>query len=751
MPSAPQGERDYRMMRLLATSVVLGAVVGVVSAQDWKPADNPLFTRWAKQVTPDNVWPEYPRPTMVRPDWTNLNGLWEYAIVPRESGKPEVWEGRILVPFAVESALSGVRKPVSPDQRLWYRRTFSAPALQKGERLLLHFGAVDWQTVVWLNGQRLGQHTGGYDPFTFEATSALKPGENELVVSVWDPTDAGSQPRGKQVLQPKGIWYTAVTGIWQTVWMEKVPAVYIRGLKIVPDVDRRAVHVTAQAEGSHSVRVEVLWEGSTVAQAEGRSNETIAVAVEDPKLWWPDEPNLYDLRVSLLEGDHAADQVRSYFGMRKIEVAKDEQGIPRMMLNGKAVFQYGPLDQGWWPDGLYTAPCDEALKYDVEMTKKYGMNMARKHVKYEPERWYYWCDRLGLLVWQDMPSGDSARDPAAKANFRRELQAMIDARWNHPSIIVWVPFNEGWGQHDTCDVVSWIKEYDPSRLVNEASGWTDNGCGDLSDMHNYPGPGMRPVEERRAGVLGEFGGLGLPLAGHTWQAEKNWGYVAYPDRESLTDAYVALLAKLRPLVGQGLCAAVYTQTSDVEIEVNGLMTYDREVAKVDVDRAAAAARKLYLPPPKVSVLVPTSEHGPQTWRYTLRTPPSDWTAPEFDDSGWEAGPGGFGAEGTPGAVVRTPWKTAEIRLRRSFELPTVPQQGEVQLIIHHDEDAEVFLNGKKICSLSGYTTNYQVVPLDAASAGLLKAGKNVLAVHCRQSTGGQYIDLGLAVVEEAAP
>lgn len=736
---------------LVLGGLVLGGAVGSVLAQDWKPADNPLFTRWAKGVSPDNVWPEYPRPTMVRSDWTNLNGLWDYAIVPRESGKPEAWDGKILVPFAVESALSGVRKPVSPEQRLWYRRTFASPGLQEGERLLLHFGAVDWQATVWLNGRRLGQHTGGYDPFTLDATSALKPGENELVVAVWDPTDAGSQPRGKQVLEPRGIWYTAVTGIWQTVWMEKVPAVYIQGLKIVPNVDQNSVLVTVQAEGAHPLRVEVVWEGEVVSEGRGQTNEAIAVAVNNPKLWWPDEPNLYDLKVTLLDGDRAVDEVRGYFGMRKIEVAKDEQGIPRLMLNGKSVFQFGPLDQGWWPDGLYTAPCDEALKYDIEMTKRYGMNMARKHVKYEPERWYYWCDRLGLLVWQDMPSGDSGRDPAAKANFRRELQAMIDARWNHPSIIVWVPFNEGWGQHDTCDVVAWIKEYDPSRLVNEASGWTDNGCGDLSDMHKYPGPGMRPVEERRAGVLGEFGGLGLPLAGHTWQSEKNWGYVAFPDRESLTDAYGNLLAKLRPLVGQGLCAAVYTQTSDLEIEVNGLMTYDREVAKVDVERAAAAARILYLPPPKVSVLVPTSEREPQTWRYTLEPPSANWTASEFDDSGWKSSPGGFGAEGTPGAVVRTPWKTADIWMRRSFDLPSLPERGEVQLLIHHDEDADVFLNGERVASLTGYTTGYQVVPLDASAARFLKPGKNVLAVHCRQSSGGQYIDLGLAVVEEAAP
>lgn len=739
-------------MKRLAMTLVTGILSwGAVSAQDWKPADSPLFTRWAKDLAPDRVWPEYPRPTMVRPDWTNLNGLWEYAIVHRDAGRPESWDGKILVPFAVESALSGVRKPVSPDQRLWYRRTFPAPKLSDGQRLLLHFGAVDWQAVVWLNGTRLGEHSGGYDPFTFDATSALKPGENELIVAVWDPTDSGAQPRGKQVLQPNGIWYTAVTGIWQTVWLETVPAVYIQGMKIVPDLDRRAVLVTVQASEVRPVRVEALWEGRAVSQAEGHSGEVVTITMDNPKLWWPDEPNLYDLRVTLLEGERTLDEVRGYFGMRKIEVAKDEHGIPRLMLNGKAVFQFGPLDQGWWPDGLYTAPCDEALRYDIEMTKKYGMNMARKHVKCEPERWYYWCDRLGLLVWQDMPSGDSGRNAASKANFRRELQAMIDARRNHPSIVVWVPFNEGWGQHDTCDTVAWIKEYDPSRLVNEASGWTDNGCGDLSDMHNYPGPGMRPVEERRASVLGEFGGLGLPLSGHTWQDEKNWGYVAFPDPKSLTDAYVNLLGRLRPLIGQGLCAAVYTQTSDVEIEVNGLMTYDREIAKVDVERAAAAASKLFLPPPKVSLIVPTSEREPQSWRYALEAPSGEWMRADFDDSAWKDGPGGFGAEGTPGAVVRTPWNTSDIWIRRTFDLPTIPQQAEIELLIHHDEDAEVYLNGQKVAALKGYTTNYQIVPLDPAVAGVLKVGKNVLAVHCRQTGGGQYIDVGLVVVEEATP
>ncbi|MBC7351776.1 MAG: beta-galactosidase [Thermogutta sp.] len=736
---------------LLWTGVVIGLSFSVLPGrgESWKPAPSPLMTRWAKDVSPDRVWPEYPRPQMVREKWVNLNGLWDYAVTPKDASQPEKWDGQILVPFCIESALSGVGRKVQPPERLWYRRKFTAPELPDGGRLLLHFGAVDWQTTVWVNGRQVGEHTGGYDPFTFDITECLKPGENELVVAVWDPTDTGWQPRGKQVLNPKGIWYTAVTGIWQTVWLEPVPAQSIQKLKLVPDVDRERLVVTVVAPKGLTVHLKARFAGQDVAETSGPAGEAVELRIPQAKLWWPEEPNLYDLEVSLLSDGRVVDRVESYFGMRKVSVEKDENGINRLMLNGKFVFQYGPLDQGWWPDGLYTPASDEAMKFDIEMTKKFGMNMARKHVKYEPERWYYWCDKLGLLVWQDMPSGNADRNEESRANFRKELKAMIDARFNHPCIIMWIPFNEGWGQHDTCDIVKWIKEYDPSRVVNEASGWHDNGCGDISDMHRYPGPGVRPIEEKRACVLGEFGGLGMPIPGHLWKEQGAWGYVAYADQEALTDAYCELLAQVRFLIPQGLCAAVYTQTSDVEIEVNGLMTYDREVIKIQVDRAAEAARRLHLPPPTVQVLVATSEHQGQVWRYTTETPSENWMTPEFDDSAWKEGPGGFGTEGTPGAVVRTVWNTSDIWLRRSFNLEKLPEHGELALAIHHDEDAEVYLNGQLIKRTKGFLTGYTIVPLTGEAARkALKPGRNVLAVHCHQTRGGQYIDVGLSLIVE---
>ncbi len=727
--------------------VMVGFYV-IHTAFAWDIADGPLKTRWAKDVTPENAWREYPRPQMTREAWVNLNGLWDYSICPKEEEQPPQWDGKILVPFAVESALSGVMKAVRPDQRLWYRRAFPSPAMTESDRLLLHFGAVDWQCVVWLNGQRVGEHSGGYDPFTFDITDALQSGENELLVAVWDPTDAGFQPRGKQVREPKGIWYTAVTGIWQTVWLETVPANYIKSLKIVPDVDHSAVKITVNTPEQTSVDVSVLDGNEIVAQSKGRTAQSIEIKINSAKLWSPDSPYLYDLKISLIHDGQRVDTVHSYFGMRKIEVRKDEKGINRLFLNNQVLFQYGPLDQGWWPDGLYTAASDEALQYDIAMTKQFGMNMARKHVKYESARWYYWCDKLGLMIWQDMPSGDAGRNDESKANYRRELKAMIDALHPFPSIVMWVPFNEGWGQHDTGDVVAWIQEYDPTRPVNEASGWHDRKTSDVSDMHSYPGPGMRPVEEKRVSVLGEFGGLGMPVAGHTWQAEKNWGYVSYKTAAELTHAYVELLTQMRPLIGMGLSAAVYTQTSDVEIEVNGLMTYDREIVKMNLETIAAAAKKLYLPPPIVKALVPTSQSAAQTWRYTTNRPADDWFQSEFNDQSWQTGPGGFGTEGTPGAVVKTKWDTSDIWLRRTFDLVSIPSDGILSVSIHHDEDAKVYINGRPVKTFKGYVSSYRAIPLNKEALSALKVGQNTFAVHCRQTTGGQYIDVGLVMMVE---
>ena len=720
------------------------------AAAAWEPAKGPLMTRWARDVTPERVWPEYPRPQMVRDEWLNLNGLWNYAIRPQADAEPAEWDGEILVPFAVESALSGVMKSVQPNERLWYRRSFTPPALGDGQRLLLHFGAVDWKCRVFVNGKEVGQHTGGYDPFTFDITSALQPGENELVVAVSDPTDTGNQPRGKQVLQPQGIMYTAVTGIWQTVWLETVPAYRIESLKIVPDIDAGLVSINARATGGNgeTVRVKAMSDGKQVAEAEGSVGEAVELKLPNAVLWSPDRPHLYDLTVELLADGKTVDSVGSYFGMRKIEVKKDTDGINRLWLNNKVLFQYGPLDQGWWPDGLYTPASDAALKYDVEMTKKLGMNMARKHVKYECSRWYMWCDRLGLLVWQDMPSGSTGRTAESRSNFRRELKAMIDTLANHPSIVMWVPFNEGWGQHATREIVAWIQQYDPTRPVNEASGWHDRGSGDVSDMHSYPGPGVRQPEAERVSVLGEFGGLGMPVRGHTWQDERNWGYVSYDDKDELTGAYVNLLTEMRPLIGRGLAAAVYTQTTDVEIEVNGLMTYDRELVKMDEERIVEAARKLYMPLPRLHTLVESSERAPQEWRYTTTEPAQEWSQPGFDDSGWKSGPGGFGTEGTPGAVARTEWDSSDIWLRRTFELDSVPEVGELLLNIYHDEDAEVYINGNLVRAVKGFTQSYRPLALVEDARPSLRVGKNTIAVHCRQTTGGQYIDVGLLEIIE---
>ncbi|UCG48789.1 MAG: hypothetical protein JSU94_03225 [Phycisphaerales bacterium] len=716
----------------------------------YKPADGPLMTRWAKNVSPTNAHPEYPRPQMVRGNWLNLNGLWEYAIRPKDQPDPMKADGQILVPFCAESALSGVMKPVGEDNRLWYRRTFEIPEKWSDKRILLHFEGVDWDATVWVNDKKVGSHRGGYDPFTFDITDVVGRGEQEIVVSVWDPTNTGSQPRGKQVKRPGGIMYTAVTGIWATVWLEAVDAAHIRALNIVPDIDAGLVRVTAEcSDAAEGCIVEAEVKDGWWTKAKGRAGpgRKIDLPVENARLWSPDKPFLYDLNVTLRDKDGGkVDAVKSYFGMRKSSLGRDASGITRLFLNNEPLFQYGPLDQGWWPDGLYTAPTDEALKYDIEILKRLGCNMMRKHVKVEPRRFYYWCDKLGILVWQDMASGNN-RGREAREQFELELTRVIESRRNSPAIIMWVPFNEGWGQYDTERIVDLVRKTDPTRLVNNASGWTDRGVGDVHDIHRYPGPGAPPNERNRAAVLGEFGGLGLPIKGHTWQAEKNWGYRSYKSREELTDAYVTLIENLRSLIGGGLCAAVYTQTTDVEVEVNGMLPYDRSMVKMDIARMTAANKSLYLPPPIVKTIVPTSQEAGRRWRYTSENPGAGWEKPGFDDSGWKEGAGGFGTEGTPGTVVRTQWRTGDIWIRRTFELGE-GQSENAYLLIHHDEDAEVFINGVEAAGFEGYTISYVYRSLDPKGRAALKAGGNCLAVHCRQTSGGQYIDVGLVEVIE---
>lgn len=736
-------------------TVVGTAFVLLLTASSWQPEKSPLMTRWADEVSPDNVHAEYPRPQLVRDDWLNLNGVWGFALRPERAGRPATFDREILVPFPVESALSGVMERVN-GKRIWYRRTFSIPSAWKGKRTLLHFGAVDWDATVWVNGVRVGRHKGGYDPFSFDITDTLTGGaEQELVVSAWDPSDAGTQPRGKQVRQPGGIWYTPSSGIWQTVWLEPVPRTYLEELKLEPDIDAGTLNVTARVQGAkgdeYTAAVSVYDGTKRVAKLTGAVGDALKLPIPNAKLWSPDDPFLYDLEVRLLENDTVIDRVTSYAGMRKISLGKDPQGVTRLFLNNKPLFQFGLLDQGFWPDGLYTAPTDAALRYDLEMTKKVGFNTVRKHVKVEPARWYYWADKLGLLVWQDMPSGDAyvdngsgeiTRSEASAEQFELELKRMIDTHANSPSIVMWVLFNEGWGQYDTVRLSEWLKTYDPSRLVNSVSGWNDMGVGDVHDVHNYPDPVAPPFDPERAAVLGEFGGLGLPLPGLTWQDEANWGYQEYEDQAALLTAYSDLLAGVRDLsVSQRLAAAIYTQTTDVETEINGLMTYDRALVKIETPRLKYVARDLYKPFPTSRALSPTSEAKGAAWRYTTEKPAEGWYRPGFDDASWSQGPGGFGQADTPGSVVRTPWTAPDLWLRRTFTLRG--PHSDPYLRIHHDEDAEVYLNGQLIADLPYYTTNYVDIPLDEEEQAALKSGRNTLSVHCKKVAFGQFCDVGV--------
>ena len=574
----------------------------------WKPAGDRIMTQWADDVDPSNVLPEYPRPQMMRENWLNLNGMWDYAISAKDASQPGVYDGQILVPFAVESALSGVGRTLTADDALWYSREFTVPKQWKDQRILLNFGAVDWKTEVYVDGKLAGEHVGGYDPFSFDITDLLSKGKkHNLTVKVLDQTDTWYQPHGKQIMNPHGIWYTPVSGIWQTVWMEPVPETYIKSFSAVPDVPGAKLAMDVKVENMQPgdiCRVQ-MYDGEFLA-GEGNGYKD-AVWVTNPKLWTPENPFLYDLKIMIIRKGQIIDEIKGYAAMREISVARDADGHKRMLLNGEPVFQYGPLDQGWWPDGLYTAPTDEALAFDIIKTKEFGYNMIRKHVKVEPARWYYHCDRLGMLVWQDMPSTtygdnewgnheyntgtDSKITQEGKDNYYKEWGEIINDFKIFPSIVVWVPFNEAWGQFDTDEVVKFTREQDPSRLVNYASGGNFEKCsGDILDLHNYPDPEMYLYDPEYVNVLGEYGGIGLPVEGHLWQTDKNWGYVQYKNGDDVLKAYEGYAEELIELVRKGFAAAVYTQTTDVEGEVNGLMTYDRKVVKMDAERLAKINR-----------------------------------------------------------------------------------------------------------------------------------------------------------------
>ena len=598
------------MKKLWMALALWGALAAQLHAQ-WKPVEGRISTQWSEQVNPDNVLPEYPRPIMERTEWKNLNGLWDYAIIEKGKHSPSVFDGKILVPFAVESSLSGVAKTVGAEKELVYRRSFDVPSSWKGKKVLLHFGAVDWKTDVWVNDVKVGSHTGGFTPFSFDITEALQGKNNTLLVKVWDPTDKGYQPRGKQVSRPEGIWYTPVTGIWQTVWLEPVSESYIQDLRITPDIDNSLLSLKALVKDATSkdlVEVKVFDGQQLVAQGKSINGECVQVAMpENAKLWSPESPFLYTLKVSLKQGGKLVDEVSSYAAMRKYSSKRDANGIVRLELNNKPLFQFGPLDQGWWPDGLYTAPTDEALLYDIQKTKDFGFNMIRKHIKVEPARWYTYCDKLGIIVWQDMPSGDRnpewqnrkyfegtemKRSAESEACYRKEWKEIMDALYSYPCIGTWIPFNEAWGQFKTPEIVEWTKQYDPTRLVNPASGGNHYTCGDMLDLHNYPAPELYLYDAQRATVLGEYGGIGWVVQGHIWEPDRNWGYIQFNSSKEVTDEYVKYAEKLYDLIPRGFSAAVYTQTTDVEVEVNGLMTYDRKVIKLDEKRVCEINRKL---------------------------------------------------------------------------------------------------------------------------------------------------------------
>jgi beta-galactosidase/beta-glucuronidase len=602
-------------------------------AQNWKPAAVTLKTTWGEKVTPANAWREYPRPQFVRERWQNLNGLWDYAITAQTAPVPEHFDGKILVPYPIESALSGVGKMLQPEQRLWERRRFQVPAPWKNDRVLLNFGAVDYVSTVWVNGGLVGSHRGGFDAFSFDITPFLKDETNELLISITDPTDSGEQPRGKQVRKPEGIWYTSVSGIWQTVWMEPVPAnLYLAELRLTPDVDAGGLRVAALSNEAtrddiYAVRVTASAAGKPIGTMTMRVNREALLPVPNARLWSPDDPFLYDLKAELVKVKNPwpndrnqqpprfgpqeqalyarvevegapLDTVNSYFGMRKVALGPGRvPGQPAILLNGKPLFEHGPLDQGWWPDGLLTPPSDDAMNWEISWLRQAGFNMLRKHIKVEPARYYYHCDKLGMLVWQDMPAGfneglrngradegEPIRLSTSREQHELELRRMIGRLYNSPSIVMWVIHNEGWGQYESRALGQWVKAIDASRLVNANTGWLDMNVGDLFDIHTYePVPKQPAAKPDRAIVIGEYGGVGWPVTGHLWNpAMRNWGYQTYEDQ----DAYLAALRKkvdaLIPMKDKlGLSAAVYTQTTDVEGEVNGLMTYDRKMVKVN--------------------------------------------------------------------------------------------------------------------------------------------------------------------------
>jgi hypothetical protein len=747
LASRLSGQWQLQFFALLFAVIVLALSPVNLEAQRAKHA--PITTRWAKDVDITNPLPEYPRPQMVRKDWLSLNGVWQFQSgLANEPIPASPLRSKIVVPFPVESLLSGVMMHFD---RLWYRRTFSVPADWNQKRIILHFGAVDYESEVYINGKSIGTHKGGYDPFSFDITPYLAAaGPQEVVVRVFDPTDTGGQPRGKQSMNPEGIMFTPTTGIWQSVWLEPVNQLSISDLKIVPDIDRNQLRLTVNTTDpsrAGAIHVAVKDGDSVVQSFDGKADAEVSIPIPTPKLWTPETPFLYGLDISLSASGEATDQVSSYFGMRKISVGKSGEYV-RMLLNNQPVFQLGPLDQGFWPEGIYTAPTDEALKSDIEMMKAMGFNMVRKHIKVEPARWYYWADKLGLMVWQDMPSANSYPDvaqaipPIDKEEFESELHRLVETHWNSPSIIMWVVFNEAQGQFDSQRLAEMVKALDPSRLVNEASGFNVTGAGDVNDLHLYPGPGVRTPTPNQALANGEFGGIGLRVAGHTWNPNEPGNYAA-SNPDDLLYLYAEYMNDVKDLRdNKGLSAVVYTEVTDVMQELVGLMTYDR-MPKVDVAKIALA-NHFMLKMPTYAAVVPTSEQAGQDWRYTTTKPTADWTTPEYSDVQWLEGKGGFGSGNDHAG---TSWTTSDIWMRKHFNPGSMSADQMANLVVRdiHMGAVEVFINGVRAYSQRGRSNSWEYRSVSSeARASVRPNADNILSVHCTHDAESRFIDAGLS-------